>query len=698
MTDGLIRLIKSASTFNINLNVIGLGETWKGGDMETGEGGGHKIHLFRNEMEKYKDRDDLIVVFMDAYDVLLTGPTNKILEHFLYEYKDNRVVFSAEGFCWPDKSLASQYPVIRFGKRFLNSGMYMGYANDIYEILNYGKDIKNTDDDQLFFTKIYLNEALRLKHKMTLDSMSFIFQNLNGVKEDVFVEYKDDGKAIINNIIYNTHPIIIHGNGPSKLHLNSLSNYVPEKQSNKDGCLYCKDLKLPNEKMNLPSMTVAIIIPKPIPFVEEFLQSIAELEYDKNLIDLFIYNNQDYNNEDVTRFVSKYTKEYKSVTVINNDYTKSERDARSESINWGIEMGNEYFFTIDGDVHITNKNLLKDLIYKSEKMNIGILSPLVTQIGKLFSNFWGAINNDGYYARSENYMGIVNYEYLGVWNVPYISSVMLIKGNYLKKIKNAFNKYRSIDPDMSFCAYLREQGIFMFTVNTEEFGFLVDSDDFKTYGDRKHPELYTIFTNRKLWEKRYVHPEYYQYIKPEAVVPQPCNDVYDYPLVSERFCSELIDEMEHYGQWSTGTHEDRRLQGGYENVPTRDIHMNQVEFEKQWLYFLDEFVRPMQEKVFIGYYHVPVESNMMFVVRYRPDEQPSLRPHHDASTFSIDIALNKAGVDYEGGGVRYIRQNCTVHADKVGWTMMFPGRLTHMHEGLPTTKGTRYILVSFINP
>jgi len=34
--------------------------------------------------------------------------------------------------------------------------------------------------------------------------------------------------------------------------------------------------------------------------------------------------------------------------------------------------------------------------------------------------------------------------------------------------------------------------------------------------------------------------------------------------------------MEHYGQWSGGTHEDKRLSGGYENVPTQDIHMNQV--------------------------------------------------------------------------------------------------------------------------
>jgi len=46
--------------------------------------------------------------------------------------------------------------------------------------------------------------------------------------------------------------------------------------------------------------------------------------------------------------------------------------------------------------------------------------------------------------------------------------------------------------------------------------------------------------------------------------------------------------------------------------------------------------------------------------------KPFLRPHHDASTYSIDMALNKRGIDYEGGGVRFLRHNCTVEADKVG--------------------------------
>jgi hypothetical protein len=43
-------------------------------------------------------------------------------------------------------------------------------------------------------------------------------------------------------------------------------------------------------------------------------------------------------------------------------------------------------------------------------------------------------------------------------------------------------------------------------------------------------------------------------------------------------------------------------------------------------------------------------SRLHFLHRYRPDEQPSLRPHHDSSTYTINVALNTVGKDYE---VRY---------------------------------------------
>lgn len=48
---------------------------------------------------------------------------------------------------------------------------------------------------------------------------------------------------------------------------------------------------------------------------------------------------------------------------------------------------------------------------------------------------------------------------------------------------------------------------------------------------------------------------------------------------------------------------DSRLDGGYENVPTVDIHMTQVGYEAQWLEFLRLYVEPLQTKAFTGYYH-----------------------------------------------------------------------------------------------
>lgn len=38
---------------------------------------------------------------------------------------------------------------------------------------------------------------------------------------------------------------------------------------------------------------------------------------------------------------------------------------------------------------------------------------------------------------------------------------------------------------------------------------------------------------------------------------------------------------------------------------------------------------------------------MNFVVKYCPEGQNSLRPHHDSSTFTINVALSRPGIDYE---------------------------------------------------
>lgn len=40
-------------------------------------------------------------------------------------------------------------------------------------------------------------------------------------------------------------------------------------------------------------------------------------------------------------------------------------------------------------------------------------------------------------------------------------------------------------------------------------------------------------------------------------------------------------------------------------------------------------------------------SIMNFVVKYTPGRQAYLRPHHDSSTFTINVALNNKGLDFQ---------------------------------------------------
>jgi hypothetical protein len=43
----------------------------------------------------------------------------------------------------------------------------------------------------------------------------------------------------LQNTVYNTVPLVIHANGPTKLFLNTLGNYLPKSWNSEEGCLNC---------------------------------------------------------------------------------------------------------------------------------------------------------------------------------------------------------------------------------------------------------------------------------------------------------------------------------------------------------------------------------------------------------------------------------------------------------------------------
>ena len=51
--------------------------------------------------------------------------------------------------------------------------------------------------------------------------------------------------------------------------------------------------------------------------------------------------------------------------------------------------------------------------------------------------------------------------------------------------------------------------------------------------ERTHNDLWQIFTNPLDWKMNYIHPSYDEYLtKKRPQFPQPCPDVYHFPLLS----------------------------------------------------------------------------------------------------------------------------------------------------------------------
>ncbi|RXN12642.1 mitofusin-2 [Labeo rohita] len=562
-TDGFRRFLRSAKHFNYTIKVLGRGETWKGGDYMSPPGGGQKVRLLKSALEDIKE-ENKVILFVDSYDVIFSSGPKELLKKF--QQAKHKVVFSAETLIWPDR--------------------FIGYAPNLKQMVSdwSGAD---SDSDQLYFTKIYINPEKRKSINITLDSKCRLFQNLHGALDEVVLKF-EDGRVRARNVFYDTLPVIIHGNGPTKLQINYLGNYIPNLWTFESGCTICNENLRPLSGLQEPHHE---------PHVHTFL------EYHES--------------------------EYQGVKMIGPEEDIDPVTSRNIAFDMcRDDIDCEYFFSIDVDVVLKNEDTLKILI----ELNKPFIAPMMTKPGRLWTNFWGALSADGYYARSEDYVDIAQARRMGLWNVPYVSNIFLIKADTLRTDLKDPDLFESatLDPDMAFCSKIRNKGVFMFVTNMHTFGRVLSTENYQT--NHLHNDLWQIFEN-----------------------PVPCPDVYWFPVFTDVACKHFIEEMENFGQWSGGGNVDNRIQGGYENVPTIDIHMNQVGYEKEWHKFLLDYVAPITEKMFPGYY-TRAQFDLAFVVRYKPDEQPALRPHHDASTFTVNIALNQVGIDFMGGGCRFLSE------------------------------------------
>lgn len=198
-------LEQSAKRHGITYLNLGQGIEWDGGTM-LGQGGGHKINLVRSHIQALPDED--LVLFVDGYDVLFTDNIHTIIERF--NGFDCDILFAAEKSCWPEPTIAPQFPMTPTPYKYLNSGVYMGKVARLNHF--FSEVVANGQDDQLWMQKRYLGaNGLNVK----LDHEGYVFQC-----DD---EVSFDGQQISNGMCC---PCIYHGNGgdDAKARFNSLAD------------------------------------------------------------------------------------------------------------------------------------------------------------------------------------------------------------------------------------------------------------------------------------------------------------------------------------------------------------------------------------------------------------------------------------------------------------------------------------------
>ena len=224
---------------------------------------------------------------------------------------------------------------------------------------------------------------------------------------------------------------------------------------------------------------------------------------------------------------------YHTVKVIGAEDKVKLTDAKKMALNYAIEQEATYVFMVDGVVQFTNGGVLKELM--SYKKDFAV--PIMTRYGKLWSNFWGSVASDGYYARSDDYIDIVESKRRGVFNIPYANAAYLIHADLARFIIDSIPSGSPwvrgrFDPDLAFAANMRELGVFMFAINENYYGRLIDRDTMPE--GKLHPELWLAEANRADWEEHYLQPAYWRQLQAEGQLEEPCPDVMTFQFLTQK--------------------------------------------------------------------------------------------------------------------------------------------------------------------
>jgi hypothetical protein len=404
---------------------------------------------------------------------------------------------------------------------------------------------------------------------------------------------------------------------------------------------------------------------------EKCISFLETLDYPKELLNIVVYSDRS--------ILHPYT-----------HHQTSELDAYNF-----IRLNNsdEYVWIINADYIIKNNSILKDCLAEDKD----IISGLMIRSDILFSNFWGQVSSTGWYERSDDYLDIFNQVQVGCFNVPYITGNILFKPEVLKRNPNLTREHGDWEIDMNICHNLRSNGEEFYILNEEIYGTIEESNIAQDFG------ILSPWT-----EETSLHKDFLDFLKQYNIDRDSVTtdlfkeigpDIWQFPFFTPEFCDYLVELAEKKNEWSGGTYTnpneiDKRI-GAIENFPTQDVHLIQLKLDQWWL---NKIVNTYFRSILSHLYKYHAKGyNIAFIVKYSEEGQKKLAPHHDASAYTTNIALNSYGVDYTGGGCNFLSKNIQCIGNPKGYITLHPGKMTHYHEAMPIESGKRYILVSFNN-
>ena len=157
------------------------------------------------------------VCFVDANDFLMLGSATELGELL----QDQDVLLHSDAHCWPEPHKADLYPDAFSPYRYVNGTGPAGSVDAIADLIEFGQyafPIRGressifADNDQRFWTDIYLSDYWIGKHVVTLDTSCKLALPLNCTSR---ADFDVVGRRVIT-YPGGVMPIFLHANGASK--------------------------------------------------------------------------------------------------------------------------------------------------------------------------------------------------------------------------------------------------------------------------------------------------------------------------------------------------------------------------------------------------------------------------------------------------------------------------------------------------